>query len=136
MHPHEPPIALIVGTSAIITFIFFALVSALIIYFVNKRLASLEREARVHIAHSAYRGTGARMPMADPGDVTSLAPLWYVLSFVFWPASLCCAIFFMQKAETARMGRNCAVLGLVHFMLIGLMTCLGMFVASLYLSGH
>lgn len=85
----------------------------LFVLFLNRRVARLEREN----------------PGVEPED-SELAFLFYALSLFFWPAALLLGIHFMSKVETVRIGRVCAILGLVDVSVIVLLTCAGLVILA------
>jgi len=58
------------------------------------------------------------VPERDP-----LAPLYYVLSLLLWPASLALCVIFIGKARTARIGAICGTLGVAQVMAIAWIVC-------------
>ncbi|MFT5586240.1 MAG: hypothetical protein ACI9VR_003837 [Cognaticolwellia sp.] len=81
--------------------------------YLSKRLAALEE------SHGELPA-----PMAN-------ALLLYGLSILFWPAGFALGLYFLPKPESARLGRNCILVGLANISVIVLATCAG--VASIAL---
>ena len=105
---------LAMGISCLIVLIGWAIGAALTIRFLNRRVRRLEEQA------------------AAPARSDSMAPLYYVMSLFFWPASLGFTIHFLRSAERARIGRLCGVLGIVQISALVLLTCAGMFALAWY----
>lgn len=54
------------------------------------------------------------------------ALLIYGLCILFWPTGFGLGLYFLPKPESARLGRNCILVGLAHISVIVLATCAGM----------
>jgi hypothetical protein len=76
----------------------------------------------VWIVWRAERRIRAREPELQP-QRDSLAPLYYVLSLLLWPASLTLCLMFMRSARTARTGAICGTLGVAQVMAIAWGVC-------------
>jgi hypothetical protein len=92
--------------------------AGLVTLFVNRRVKRLE----------AADPAGA----AEPPDT---ALLFYALSLFFWPAAFVCGATFLGKAQTARQGRVCVLIGLGTISLITVLTCLAMVVLAWFFPG-
>jgi hypothetical protein len=86
----------------------WAVAAGLLVVFLNRRVRRLEAAA----------------PGPYPRD--DIALLYYALSALVWVAALVLTIVLMREAKTARSGRVCGVIGVVHISLIVLLTCAGM----------
>ena len=102
-------------TACFIVIAAWVAVVVLSVIFINRRTARIERE----------------QPGVEPKD-DELAFLYYALSIFFWPAAFILGVAFMREARTVRIGRICAILGLVDISVIVLLTCIGMVAVAAY----
>lgn len=76
----------------------------LVLKHVNKKVEAKERER------------------VGPPPPDSMVPLFYVLSFMFWPAAFIAGAHLLGQPHTARAGRNCIAIGLGVIALITVLT--------------
>ncbi len=94
---------------------------------VNRRVRRAEAAGSPDAPQDPYRAFPSRPP---PSAATDLAPLYYVLSVLFWPVGLGLGIHFLRDAKTARMGRVCVFLGMTVIGTVSLFTCVGVVVGG------
>ena len=102
------------GIACLIVLAGWTVLAVLLVVFMNRRVRKLEAQA----------------PGPHPSDDVAL--LYYGVSAIFSPAALAFAIVFLREARTARQGRICGIIGVVHVSLIVLGTCIGMFLLALF----
>lgn len=70
----------------------------------------------VGIAAVVIHVVNGRVDRAQPGDAGpgDLAPLFYIVSLLFWPAALVSGLHFLGRPGGARAGRICLFLFLGH----------------------
>jgi hypothetical protein len=69
------------------------------------------------------RAVRAAQPQVAP-ERDAMAPLYYVLSLLLWPASLALCIAFLGSPRKARLGAVCGTLGVVQVMATAWLVCL------------
>jgi hypothetical protein len=86
--------------------------TVLILRLVNKKVEAKEREA------------------VGPRTGGEMVPLFYVLSFMFWPAAFVAGVHLLGQPHTARAGRNCIAIGLGVITLVTVLTSAALLVLA------
>lgn len=109
------PMVLIMSIACLIVVVGWAVVFVVAVIFLNKRVATVER-----------------MQPHQPAEKNEMALLLYALCVFFWPAGFLLGFYFLKEARSARMGRVCAILGLVDISVIVILTCAGMIALAIF----
>ena len=110
--------AMIMTLSCVIVLMGWLIGAALVTVFLNRRLARIETEH-----------------LEGPAEAHDWALLLYALCIFFWPAGFALGLYFFQKPETARLGRNCLLCGLADITVVVLGTTAVMAVVAWVLPG-
>ncbi len=117
MHEDHGLLILATGIAGMIVLAGWTVLAVLLVVFMNRRVRKLEAAA------------------PGPYPREDIALLYYGISALLSVAALAFAIIFLREARTARQGRTCGIIGVVHVSVIVLLTCVGMFLLALFAPG-
>lgn len=116
-HPDQGLLLLATAIACLIVLLGWTVLAVLLVVLMNRRVKKLE----------------AATPGPYPSD--DLALLYYGVSALIALAALAFTLIFLREARTARQGRTCGIIGVVHMSLIVLLTCAGIFLLALFAPG-
>lgn len=92
----------------------------------NRRVTRADAETAA-ATEEPFAGPYRAAPAA-PGSAGSreLAPLYYILSVLFWPAGFIIGGYLLRDARTARIGRTCMLIAMALVTAVSALTCLSL----------